>query len=454
VSNHILGGYSSEVPPLPIPNREVKLAYADGTLEGAIEAGAAKGRWIQLALARGGQWQPVDSARINDQGRFSFSRSHAVPGQYQLALSDTDLFVLILDGQEPVVELHFDHLPMDAHAQVAVSQENQLLQEYRLATAQAQAIRMAAARQRAQLQPTDSLQLTHLDSIVARADRVERLHVQDLVQQAPGSLFAKTVGADLALKQTIRRSPMDVARVFRFNDPELMHSPVYDQAVLHFLQNLNAVDESQFSNAADTLMRLASGNADCEGYMLEHLIDLFATYGPEKALQHMVDGYYAPRSHQADLEPELQAKVEQLMQVSVGRTGPDVPLNDHGDTLHLAELAARNRYTALFFYSSTCSHCHDQMPTLKRDYELFHGRGFDVLGIALDADSADFRASISENAIPWKCYSHFRGWGEPAAKAYQVKGTPTFFLLDPELKIVAKPDDAEKLRAVLRELMK
>ena len=26
-----LGGYSSEVPPLPIPNREVKLTHADGT---------------------------------------------------------------------------------------------------------------------------------------------------------------------------------------------------------------------------------------------------------------------------------------------------------------------------------------------------------------------------------------------------------------------------------------
>ena len=26
-----LGGYSSEVPPLPIPNREVKLTIADGT---------------------------------------------------------------------------------------------------------------------------------------------------------------------------------------------------------------------------------------------------------------------------------------------------------------------------------------------------------------------------------------------------------------------------------------
>lgn len=27
----LLGGYSSEVPPLPIPNREVKLTHADGT---------------------------------------------------------------------------------------------------------------------------------------------------------------------------------------------------------------------------------------------------------------------------------------------------------------------------------------------------------------------------------------------------------------------------------------
>ncbi len=29
--NVLLGGYSSEVPPLPIPNREVKLTIADGT---------------------------------------------------------------------------------------------------------------------------------------------------------------------------------------------------------------------------------------------------------------------------------------------------------------------------------------------------------------------------------------------------------------------------------------
>ena len=31
VKQRSLGGYSSELPPLPIPNREVKLTHADGT---------------------------------------------------------------------------------------------------------------------------------------------------------------------------------------------------------------------------------------------------------------------------------------------------------------------------------------------------------------------------------------------------------------------------------------
>ena len=42
----LLGGYSSEVPPLPIPNREVKLTHADGTayLGGRVGSRLFKGR--------------------------------------------------------------------------------------------------------------------------------------------------------------------------------------------------------------------------------------------------------------------------------------------------------------------------------------------------------------------------------------------------------------------------
>ena len=47
----LLGGYSSEVPPLPIPNREVKLTHADGTayLGGRVGSRLFKGA-SQLGL--------------------------------------------------------------------------------------------------------------------------------------------------------------------------------------------------------------------------------------------------------------------------------------------------------------------------------------------------------------------------------------------------------------------
>ena len=43
-NNGDLGGYSSEVPPLPIPNREVKLANADGT---AVKCGRVGSRLLK-----------------------------------------------------------------------------------------------------------------------------------------------------------------------------------------------------------------------------------------------------------------------------------------------------------------------------------------------------------------------------------------------------------------------
>ena len=47
-----LGGYSSEVPPLPIPNREVKLTHADGTayLGGRVGSRLFKRRMMKIVL--------------------------------------------------------------------------------------------------------------------------------------------------------------------------------------------------------------------------------------------------------------------------------------------------------------------------------------------------------------------------------------------------------------------
>lgn len=433
---------------LGVPNGQAQ------QLKGAIHDQQAAGDTLRLLQARGSDFVAYDSTKVRPDGTFDFKRTYDRTGMYRLARNDSDFVDLVLDAREQLVELEFAALPMQAHINVKRSRENQRLQDLLYVTQETNAILGEVAEQKALLQHTDTLQLNSLDRIKQQAALTQAEFMENLAAEADSSYFAALSVVNKALDLARGESPDEVVQVFNFSDPKWLRSTVYDKAVMTFLRNMVAVSESQFIVAADTLMHLAGGDRDCKAYMLEHLIGLFATYGPEMALQHMIDRYATSPAFTAWLSPEVKQKVEALQRVSVGHTGPEVELNDHGTIRLLSQVAAANRYTALFFYSSTCGHCQEQMPLMKEDYRRYHDRGFEVVGIALDADSAEFLESLRSNAIPWQSYSEFVAWGSQAAKDYQVQATPTIILLDRRMRIVAKPADAEELAELLAELVR
>lgn len=423
-------------------------------LQGTFDPPALAGQRIVLLATRGSHHVSLDSTAIGRDGTFAFHAPLNAAGFYQLAVHDSDRVDLILDPREPLVDVAFSGLPLQRNIRIVTSDENKRLWEYKLVSRESQAIEAAAAQEKRQLQPTDVQRLAELDSTVARAQRMRTGHFARLLQGAPDSYFARVVRADLAVEAAQEQGPMAVARAFDFSAPPLLRTSVYDKAVMTFLRNVNVVSPDQFMVASDTLMALAAPDPECRAYMLDHLIELFSTYGPDMALQYLIDRYVAPAGSSAGIDPALRSRVDALLKVAVGATAPDIALNDGGRQQPLSSIVRQGRYTALFFYSSTCDHCHAQMPGVKQDYATFHAQGFEVVGIALDADSIEFSTSIRENAIPWRCYSEFNGWGSTAAKAFQVKATPTFFLLDDRMRIVAKPYDAEELAQELRAWFK
>ncbi|MBS1569437.1 MAG: TlpA family protein disulfide reductase [Bacteroidetes bacterium] len=374
-------------------------------------------------------------------------------GFYRLALNDSDHVDLILNPRETRVDLEFDSIPLQDHMKVIASDENKRLWEYNYVNKETQAVLTATAARRTKLLPTDTASIAALDSADRRAMNLQTNYLDHLASTAPDSYFAKVLRVDKALAGVRGRGARAVANSCNFSDPALLHSSVYDRGVMAYLQNLNITNDHQILAGTDSLVALASGNPDCKNYMVEHLVDLFATYGPQSALEHVINEF-APPGSKVPVPPRLKAKVDALMKLAVGHTAPDISLNDHGTEVPLSSLVKPHRYTAIFFYSSTCEHCHAQMPAMKADLARFHDKGFDVVGIALDVDSTDFLKSISENAIPWRCFSEFNGWGAKSAKAFMVSATPTFFLLDDKLKIVAKPTDADELGKTLVDLYK
>ncbi len=419
--------------------------YAQG-ISGSLFPGSSPDHTMRLLVSRGSGARAIDSVRIETDGRFVFSAAQYPIGFYKLALSDTDQVDVIMDPDEPEVRIEFSGVPLQRHILVQRSNENKRLWEYKLVSRETQAVQSSADQERTTLQPDDTKRLVELDSIVSHATRMKRDHLARLIDGAPRSYFAKVVKADKALEGLQGKGPMAVARVFDFGDPALMRSSTYDKAVMVFLQNLNAVSEEQFVVASDSLMELASHDPECRSYMLDHLLDLFSTYGPDLPLQHLIDQYVVADNALSTIDPGLRSKVNELLKMAVGAVAPDVQLPVPGGSLALSDVVSKEPRTVLFFYSSTCEHCHHEMPGLKEIFTGYRSKGLQVVGIALDADSSEFVKCISDNAIPWPCYSEFIGWGAKAVKAFQVRATPAFFLLDDRMRILAKPVDAADLR--------
>ena len=406
------------------------------------------GLLVRIIGSRGSDRYALDSVQVDAQGRALFPGPWPGSGFYQVMLPDSDRVDFIIDTREPKISLVFSGTPLQEHMHVMASEENKRLWEYKLLSREAQAIQAAIRQERAGLDGMAVLRLRELDSLERRAQAVQTNHLSRLISADNKGYFSKAVGAGRVVENALTAD--DILAHFDFSDADLLRSAVYPKAVMTAMQKQPVYSEGSFLAAADTVLGRAKSCTECYTYTLGFLIDLFDQYGPEMVLQGIVEKHVLNADPEPELPLRLRSRVESLRKVAVGAKAPDVKLPVPGeDSVRIASIAARSSFLALMFYSSTCDHCHEQMPGLQKALNTFGNKGFKAIGIALDPDSTEFDKCIKEHGITWPCYAEFLGWGSPAAKAFQVKATPSFIILDKSMRIVAKPKDAADLQVFL-----
>jgi len=419
-------------------------------LQGTIEAPDAFGSSIRLLGTRGTQHPVIDSTTVGPDGRFAFDQPPAWPGFGQLALNDIDRVDLILSPDEPHVIVAFSDIPLQRHVQVIASEENRRLWEHKRMSQRSQALQLEVQADRAAAHPDSLARLSYLDSLEERAIALREGHLMRMIEEAPDSYFAHVVSSTRAMERAVHEGPEAVRSAFDFSDPSLLRSASYAKAIVGYLQSVHASSENDLIAAADSLLAYSAQDTACHRYVLESLIELFAEYGPAAALTHILRVHLDGTDQH--LAPRIATIVRRERAVEVGEVGPDLVLPFPGsDTLLLADITSQHELTLLFFYSSTCDHCHAQLAGISWSYRSHAPKGFEVIGIALDADTAEFFATIRTYGITWPCSTELNGWGSEAASRYGVRGTPSMFLLDRQRRIVARPVDALELEAVLRD---
>jgi len=135
------------------------------------------------------------------------------------------------------------------------------------------------------------------------------------------------------------------------------------------------------------------------------------------------------------------------MKTAIGVNAPDFTWQENGVSKSLYSLIGHEYYMVVFF-SSGCPHCKVEIPEFHDFIKDFDN--IKILAIGLEEESKDWE-------LMTKYYTSFtnildlKKWDSEKVRDYGVTAIPSYFLLDANKKIIAKPNDVAELKQMFQQ---
>ena len=195
-------------------------------------------------------------------------------------------------------------------------------------------------------------------------------------------------------------------------------------------------DASLMMNAVMTLE--ATGNTALAAGAYRDFAKLFAA-SKEKQIQNL-----APKLEGAANRMELVGKKLDLEGTFLD--GKPLKWDDYRGKIVLVE-----------FWATWCGPCRMELPHIKRSYQSYHSKGFDVVSISVDDDKRAVESYVKEQTIPWPVMfsdsPDQRGFNNPLTTKLGVFGVPCSLLVDKEGKVLSLQARGPALRRELEKLL-
>lgn len=160
--------------------------------------------------------------------------------------------------------------------------------------------------------------------------------------------------------------------------------------------------------------------------------------------------YYHYPMGQQTIERILQEeqKHELIGKPFIDLTEPDMDGRVH----HLSDYCGKGNYVFVDFWASWCGPCMAEMPNVKANYEKYHAKGFQIVGLSFDQKAEAWKKAVRDKGLYWIHLSDLQGWQSEAAEVYNINSIPSSLLIDPEGTVIARDLRGSKLGDKLKEI--
>jgi thiol-disulfide isomerase/thioredoxin len=149
---------------------------------------------------------------------------------------------------------------------------------------------------------------------------------------------------------------------------------------------------------------------------------------------------------------KIKEKLTSAKLVAIGNRFPSLNLYNSSikETPLIIDKNYNGKIVLLDFWFSHCTPCISQFPELIRLYNIYHSKGFEIIGISIDDKPlvADWKNVIENFKLPWKQYLDLKAL---EAHKLSIATYPSNFLVDQHGKIVTKNIKIKELENYLKD---